>query len=442
MTWDPTPIDTEGVRVPESLESLREKLAKNTHDVWARQRLADGWRQGPERDDAKKTHPSLVPYDELPESEKEYDRVTSQETLRAILKLGYRIVPPPRGGGDEMHDHADDLDGPGRLKDYLRACADVLVEPFKAADEAALRDQGRHRETTRTGATALSAAIIVAAILTVLERPLGEEAVRIGLVFEAMFALLALAAVVYGHVRYSREGWLLERARAEQIRLLKFRALGDAGFWCAPAPGPEEIRRRLQRELERLPASEERLDEISQGGSRPPAEPVRDCSALEPGLFESIRDYYQRRRLSVQQSYFEARAERRRGRWYDNPRILPLVFFASLAFVGLHVALRFPAGAEDPGSPIRFWSDLFAAMAAILPAAWAGVRTYKQANEFLRNRGRARARRCELDELAVRLDAAPDPLAGFAAISLCEFVLALDQAEWLRVMGDAEWYGG
>ena len=38
-----------------------------------------------------KTHPDLVPYAELAESEKDYDRKTAVETLRAILKLGYRI---------------------------------------------------------------------------------------------------------------------------------------------------------------------------------------------------------------------------------------------------------------------------------------------------------------------------------------------------------------
>ena len=37
------------------------------------------------------THPCLVPYDELPESEKDYDRATSQETLKLIMKLGFDI---------------------------------------------------------------------------------------------------------------------------------------------------------------------------------------------------------------------------------------------------------------------------------------------------------------------------------------------------------------
>jgi len=91
VDYKPAPRDTSGVRLPRAVAQLTELLAKNTHENWARRRMADGWRHGPRRDDAKKEHPSLVPYEELPDSEKEYDRTTALETLKAILALGYRI---------------------------------------------------------------------------------------------------------------------------------------------------------------------------------------------------------------------------------------------------------------------------------------------------------------------------------------------------------------
>ena len=91
-TYDPRPIDTSSVELPEELLRLGELLAKNTHDVWARQRIREGWVYGELRDAEQKTHPDLVPYEELPEGEKQYDRSTSMETLRVILSLGYRIV--------------------------------------------------------------------------------------------------------------------------------------------------------------------------------------------------------------------------------------------------------------------------------------------------------------------------------------------------------------
>jgi hypothetical protein len=91
-TYTPRPIDTSRVVLDDGLIALTEQLARSTHDVWARQRLADGWTYGPARDDAKKQHPSLVPYEDLSDSEREYDRQTAMQALKAVIALGYRIT--------------------------------------------------------------------------------------------------------------------------------------------------------------------------------------------------------------------------------------------------------------------------------------------------------------------------------------------------------------
>ena len=88
----PQPVETKGVVLPNDLNALAEEIAKNVHEVWSEGRMREGWTYGEERDDAKKHHPCLVPYEELTETEKEYDRNTSQETLKLIMKLGFRIV--------------------------------------------------------------------------------------------------------------------------------------------------------------------------------------------------------------------------------------------------------------------------------------------------------------------------------------------------------------
>lgn len=90
--YDPQPIDTSDVVVSDEIAALSEKLAENTHDVWARGRLDEGWTYGKTLDRDKKTHPLLVPYGELTESEKDYDRRTSLETLKVLQKLGFSIV--------------------------------------------------------------------------------------------------------------------------------------------------------------------------------------------------------------------------------------------------------------------------------------------------------------------------------------------------------------
>jgi len=90
--YDPKPIDTSDVVLEGDITELSELLAKNAHEVWAAGRIKDGWSYGERRDDEKKLHPCLIPYEELSEGEKEYDRNTSMESLKLIVKLGYKIT--------------------------------------------------------------------------------------------------------------------------------------------------------------------------------------------------------------------------------------------------------------------------------------------------------------------------------------------------------------
>lgn len=89
--YQPKPIDTSNIQLPEALLELTEKIAENVHENWSAGRIAQGWTYGEKRDDGKKTTPCLVPYSELTEQEKEYDRVTALQTLKLIVALGYKI---------------------------------------------------------------------------------------------------------------------------------------------------------------------------------------------------------------------------------------------------------------------------------------------------------------------------------------------------------------
>ena len=87
----PNPIDTSNIILDEEILKLADLLAKNTHEIWSRNRIEEGWTYGAERNEEKKTTPCLVSYEELPENEKKYDIDTSLETLKLIKKLGYKI---------------------------------------------------------------------------------------------------------------------------------------------------------------------------------------------------------------------------------------------------------------------------------------------------------------------------------------------------------------
>ena len=88
----PQPMDTSDIQLPDELNVLIEQMAKNVHEVWAESRIAQGWSYGEERNDTMKHHPCLVPYEELPEVEKAYDRDTALGTLKLISKLGFKIT--------------------------------------------------------------------------------------------------------------------------------------------------------------------------------------------------------------------------------------------------------------------------------------------------------------------------------------------------------------
>jgi len=90
--YKPVSVDLDNIELPEDLLELSELIAKNVHEVWAKNRMEEGWTYGPVRDDEKKQTPCLVPYEELPEIEKDYDRNTALGTLKYITSLGYDII--------------------------------------------------------------------------------------------------------------------------------------------------------------------------------------------------------------------------------------------------------------------------------------------------------------------------------------------------------------
>jgi len=71
---------------------LIELIAEKIHEKWMQKRIEEGWTFGPERNDTKKQNPCLIPYHDLPDSEKEYDRASARETLDALHDLGFQVI--------------------------------------------------------------------------------------------------------------------------------------------------------------------------------------------------------------------------------------------------------------------------------------------------------------------------------------------------------------
>jgi hypothetical protein len=90
--YEPSPIDVSNFKLTDDLEELLEAIAENAHDIWAKERMTNGWEYGPERDDEHKKHPDLIPYSDLTDLEKEYDRKMARGTLELVQRLGYKLV--------------------------------------------------------------------------------------------------------------------------------------------------------------------------------------------------------------------------------------------------------------------------------------------------------------------------------------------------------------
>ena len=91
FVYEPSPIGLDDVELSEDLSELQEAIAENAHEIWAKNRRDQGWSYGPERNDQKKETPDMIPYCNLPESEKLYDREMAMQTLKLVKKLGWEL---------------------------------------------------------------------------------------------------------------------------------------------------------------------------------------------------------------------------------------------------------------------------------------------------------------------------------------------------------------
>lgn len=104
----PHKINLDDVELDEDLEDLLEAIAENAHDVWAEMRMKEGYVFGKDnnsdKDKGPLTNKDLVPYSDLPDSEKQYDREMAEQTLKLAKRLGFKVT---RTNPDEQYECPD-----------------------------------------------------------------------------------------------------------------------------------------------------------------------------------------------------------------------------------------------------------------------------------------------------------------------------------------------
>jgi hypothetical protein len=66
---------------------------EGSHDSWMREKRAEGWQWGPEKDAAKREHPCFLPYEELPDDQKAKDIIFT--TVAAALLKAAEVPESP-----------------------------------------------------------------------------------------------------------------------------------------------------------------------------------------------------------------------------------------------------------------------------------------------------------------------------------------------------------
>ena len=353
------------------------------------------------------------------------------------------------------------------LSNALSLVQETIHQPFVRCDKQAL-DQQKCYQLISIAAVVGGALTILIAIFEFIFRsrevPLTWT--------EAVIAAITLLLIGIGQGFQFKEEWLTARYKAENLRLLKFRTLTDSRLWCPPFD-MTLLREELEDEVRRLEAHKyEKAKAWASEGVHP-----RICAPpcetpCEDALHELI-DYYRPKRLHSQTEYLSQKAEKseRKGAW--TARVVRWLFFASFAFVLTHLVLQMHAqfetqaaqeataqAAKEHGTDAHLdglhttqtisgaasaddalFTMILIGLAAALPVAAAGFRSYRGSREFERNALRHQATRDSLEELERQLRTSSNLNDKFRLLGFCELVLEMDCREFMRLLCEVEWYG-
>lgn len=469
MNYIPSPIDTSGVRLSPELDRLTERLAENAHDIWAQKRLSEGWTSGAQKDATRKMTPFLVPYSELPDSERETDRRMVRNTLLAAIAVGVQIRPPPtpspspsaaeeaslsewqrhlaiestnttRSCTYDMNDKpeiAASNEGPFPvLNRALVFLHEHLYPAWTNVDGLAQVHQRRHRAVAKWaivgGGLAISLAILQL-LVAASAVPFWNSLLTIG---ELAAALASLAAVVIGLLQRTQRNWLVCRQAAERLRSLKFSSLARPELWSDFAAWSQAVGKDIA-DLAALDYS--RAEEWIKSGSAEPPYPKLPTCPVSVSETSALASFYRLKRQTYQRRFFTKRAaEHKEDIWLLRLRVPMILFFASVVLVMIHASLHFLAPAEHQGFP---WVMCLVALAAGLPVAGFCLRAWFSAFELPRRASLFESKANQLQQAiaAVQRDEGNIEKTLYH-ITQGEHFFRTEHREWCRLISDAEWF--
>jgi len=358
------------------------------------------------------------------------------EVSRPVLHQPTAVSIPADAGPvidePDMLDTPEDLAHWPAMADPLRVCDRLILPAFRAADSAALRHQWYHRLLTKLAATCGTGAVLFAILQLAYPDFLGGRTVD---VVEVVAAIAALAAVVLGLISGRQSRWLLERHKAERLRLAKFRFLTDPITWSDLPTSVEqragELRAQIKRIQDLTPRQFRGWTEEEDVRHEPPSPQDRPSA----GTLDQLVDYYRTKRMEFQRDFFRKRAEKHELFDRSSRHLGPLLFLGSVIAALTHFGIDL----FHDGNGLHAASTQLILLAAALPVVGAGIRTLRTAYEFARNTSRYRAKSFVLDRLVQILQNETDSWSKLRELWYSEEILEFEHREWCRLMIEAEW---
>jgi hypothetical protein len=355
-----------------------------------------------------------------------------QPGLDEAIKRSRAVTTALTSEDEDMFDTPEDLIRWPALADRLRDCGELITPVFRDRDSEAKRHQKYHRWLTKMAAFSGTGAVLFAILQLAYPDVLGGFALA---VVEVVAVFAALAAVAMGLSSGRQSGWLLQRHKAERLRLAKFRFLIDPTTW---SDAPDLVGRRvdaLRQEVNRILAVTRReFREWTEVEDVRP-EPLLPRDHPSGATRDQLLNYYRINRLCFQRDVFRLRATRH-DRWdRDSRRLGPILFLGSVIAALAH----FGVDLVHSGEGLHAVSTQLIFVAAALPVAGACIRTLRTASEFARNTSRYRAKAVALDRLEHLLENEKDAPSKMRLLWYSEELLEFEHHEWCRLMIEAEW---
>jgi hypothetical protein len=322
------------------------------------------------------------------------------------------------------------------LAEPLRQCESAIGPAFRAADAAALAHQKVHRRLARLAAGCGTAAVLFAIVQLAFPGLIrGHQ-----LVFAEVLAVAAAAAaVILGLVSSRLPSWLVERHKAELLRLAKFRFLIDPAVWTGDREAQRRRAEALRADVQRITAlTAESLKEETEKEAPPDHPPgAKVAEAADGRTLEELVEYYRVKRLLFQRDFFRRCVARNERLDLLTRYLPPALFFGSVFTVLVHFGLDLlPVGEQLEGL-----THFLIFLAAALPALAGGVRTLRTAYEFARNSSRYRAKEFALGRLDDILRSETERWSKVRELWYAEEILEFERREWCRLMMESEWFG-